>query len=314
MGLVIILAVIAVCIAAFAVAGFRIIQQAETMVIERLGVFHRILESGVNIIWPVIDKPREIAWKTVTDDGHGHRIYRVKKRSRIDLRETVYDFPSQHVITRDEINISIDAIIYFQVVDAQKAIYGPENLPDAIEKLTQATLRDEIGKLLLNESLNSRVDINRNLQVILDEATKKWGVKINRVELMNIEIPEAVKAAMETQMRAERDRQAAITTAEGIRDSEIFKAEGQRQSDILRADGIAQATVKTAQANAEAISLITRAIAQAGSDEVKYLITTKYIDALTEMGSGKETKTVFMPYETSGLISSLGGIRELFAK
>jgi regulator of protease activity HflC (stomatin/prohibitin superfamily) len=207
-------------------------------------------------------------------------------------------------------------------MDPVKAIYEIENLPDAIEKLTQTTLRNVIGELELDESLSSRDTINSKLRIILDDATNKWGVKVNRVELQDINPPEDIKQAMEKQMRAERDRRAAVLDAEGkktakvleaegFRESEIKKAEGEKQSEILRAEGLAQARIKTAEAEAEAIKLVTNAISSKNGDPINYLIATKYIDTLQEMVSGKDNKTIYIPFEATGILSSIGGIKEM---
>uniref|UniRef100_A0A2B4R8S9 Tail-specific protease n=1 Tax=Stylophora pistillata TaxID=50429 RepID=A0A2B4R8S9_STYPI len=249
-----------------------------------------------------------------------------KGRSRIDLRETVYDFPSQNVITKDNVNVQINALLYFQVMDPVKAVYEIENLPDAIEKLTQTTLRNVVGELELDESLSSRDIINSKLKSILDDATNKWGVKVNRVELQDINPPEDIKEAMEKQMRAERDRRAAvleaegekkskILEAEGFRESEIKKAEGQKQSEILKAEGEAIARIKISEAEAKAIKIVSEAIDPARKgDSVNYLIATKYIETLEEMVKGKDNKTVYIPFEATSVLSSLGGIKELLKK
>ena len=323
LGFIIIAGAIALFVLIFALSGFKIVQQAEVMVIERLGRYSRTLHSGINIIWPVIDKPREIIWRYVVEGMDDQKYIRFKKKSKIDMRETVYDFPRQNVITKDNVGVQINALLYFQIMDPVKAIYEIENLPDAIEKLTQTTLRNVIGELELDESLSSRDTINTKLRTILDEATNKWGVKINRVELQDINPPEDIKAAMEKQMRAERDRRAAILEAEGkkrskilesegFRESEIKKAEGERQSEILRAEGQAQARIKRAEAEAEAIKLVTNAIDTKNGDPINYLIANKYIETLQNMVSGQDNKTIYLPYEATGVLSSLGGIKEMF--
>ena len=221
MGLVIIAGAIALFILIFAIAGFKIVQQSEVVIIERLGKYSRTLTSGINIIWPVIDKPRDITWRYVVEGLDEQKYIRFKQKSKIDLRETVYDFPKQNVITKDNVNIQINALLYFQIMDPVKAIYEIENLPDAIEKLTQTTLRNVIGELELDESLSSRDTINSKLRSILDEATNKWGVKVNRVELQDIAPPADIMQAMEKQMRAERDRRAAVLEAEGQKRAKI---------------------------------------------------------------------------------------------
>jgi len=322
MGFIIIAGAIALFVLIFAAAGFKIVQQSEVMVIERLGKYSRTLNSGINIIWPIIDKPRDITWRYVVEGMDEEKHIRFKQKSKIDLRETVYDFPKQNVITKDNVNVQINALLYFQIMDPVKAMYEIENLPDAIEKLTQTTLRNVIGELELDESLSSRDTINTKLRTILDEATNKWGVKVNRVELQDINPPEDIKEAMEKQMRAERDRRAAvleaegqkkskILEAEGFRESEIKKAEGEKQSEILKAEGQAQARVKTAEAEAEAIKLVTSAIDTKNGDPINYLIATKYIDTLQEMVAGQDNKTVYIPFEATGVLSSLGGIKEM---
>lgn len=320
-----ILVAIAILVIAFMAKGFKIVQQSETMVIERLGRYNRTLSSGINIIWPFIDQPRSIAWRTTRNTSNG-QLVTFKTIERIDLRETVYDFPSQNVITKDNVNVEINALLYFQIMDPVKSVYEIENLPNAIEKLTQTTLRNIIGELELDETLTSRDTINAKLRVILDEATNKWGVKINRVELQDINPPKEIKSAMEKQMRAERDRraqvleaegnkQAMILEAQGKKESEINQAEGDKQSQILRAEAEAEAKIKVAQAEAESIRLITEAIDKnAACDPAKYLIAMKYIETLGQMTSGDDTKTVYIPYEATGVLSSIGGIKDMLDK
>jgi regulator of protease activity HflC (stomatin/prohibitin superfamily) len=322
MGLIIIAGAIALFVLIFAVAGFKIVQQSEVVIIERLGKYSRTLNSGINIIWPIIDKPRDITWRYVVEGMDEQKHIRFKQKSKIDLRETVYDFPKQNVITKDNVNIQINALLYFQIMDPVKSIYEIENLPDAIEKLTQTTLRNVIGELELDESLSSRDTINTKLRSILDDATNKWGVKVNRVELQDISPPADIMEAMEKQMRAERDRRALvleaegqksakILEAEGFKESEIKKAEGEKQSDILRAEGTAQARIKIADAESEAIKLISQAVDTKNGDPINYLIAMKYIETLKEMVSGEDNKTIYMPFEATGVLSSLGGIKEM---
>ncbi|MBN2071405.1 MAG: SPFH/Band 7/PHB domain protein [Candidatus Krumholzibacteriota bacterium] len=313
---------LAVFVMVFASRGFKIVKQAETIVVERLGKYHRTLGSGINIIWPIFEKPREIEWVYRKEGSDGTMLVRRRKIKRIDLRESVYDFPRQNVITKDNVVIEINALLYFQITDPVKAVYEISNLPNAIEKLTQTTLRNVIGELDLDETLSSRDTINGKLQDILDEATDKWGVKVNRVELQDINPPKDIKEAMEKQMRAERDRRAAILEAEGmkrarildaegIRESEINKAEGQKKAKVLIAEGEAEARMKVAEAEAEAIRKITQTIAQSGGDPSTYLIAVKYIETLREMVSGKDNKVIYLPYEATGVLSSIGGIRDM---
>ena len=242
--------------------------------------------------------------------------------TNIDLRETVYDFPRQSVITKDNVVTEINAILYFQIVDPMRAMYEIQNLPDAIEKLTQTSLRNIIGEMDLDETLTSRDTINNKLRIILDEATNKWGVKVNRVELQDINPPRDIRDAMEKQMRAERDKRAQILNAEGqkeatIRESEgrmqqtINHAEGERQAQVLHAKAEAEAKLLTAEAEAQAIRKIAMAVEGSGANPAQYLIAVRYLETLKEMTSGKDTKTVYLPYEASGVLSSLGGIKEL---
>lgn len=306
----------------FALKGFKIVPQAQTMVVERLGKYHRTLESGINIIWPIFDKPRSIHWRLFPVDTDREKRMIIKETKWIDLREQVYDFPRQNVITKDNVNVEIDALLYFQITDPMKSVYEIANLPNAIEKITQTTLRNVLGELELDESLTSRDTINHKLRAILDEATDKWGVKVSRVELQDINPPKDIRDQMEKQMRAERDRRAAILIAEGQKQAQILeaegfkqaqinKAEGLKQSEILKAEGEAQARVQKANAESEAIRLVSDAFKGKG-DPTNYLIATRYIDTLSQMVSGKDNKVIYLPYEATGVLSSLGGIKELF--
>jgi regulator of protease activity HflC (stomatin/prohibitin superfamily) len=320
----VVLAAVAIAAIVIVSKGIRIVQQAQTMVIERLGKYHRTLASGINLIVPVIDQPREIDWHHAVATPAGDTLTRRYRTIKIDLRETVYVFPSQNVITRDNVVVEIDALIYFQITDPVRAVYEIANLPDAIEKLTQTTLRNVIGEMDLDQTLSSRDVINTKLRAILDEATHKWGGKVTRVELRDINPPHDIRAAMEKQMRAERDRRAAILTAEaekqsrilqaeGIRQSEINKAEGDKQAAILDAEGQANARIKVAEAEAVAIETVTAAIKGSGGDPIRYLVAVRYIEALKEMVSGQNNKVVYLPFEATAVLSSLGGIRELLA-
>ena len=320
----ILLGAIALFVVVTVAKGIRIVQQAQTMVIERLGKYHRTLASGMNLIVPWLDKPRAIDWHQVVVTPAGDSFARHFRSDKIDLRETVYVFPRQNVITKDNVVVEIDALIYSQITDPVRATYEIANLPDAIEKLTQTTLRNVIGEMELDHVLSSRDTINAKLREILDEATHKWGSKVSRVELKDINPPRDIRDAMEKQMRAERDRRAAILTAEaekqsrtlqseGIRQSEINQAEGQKQAKILAAEAEANARLKVAEAEAQAIERITQAIKGTGGDPARYLIAIRYIEALKEMVSGQNNKVVYLPYEATGVLASLGGIREMLA-
>ena len=306
------------------IKGIRIVKQSESMIIERLGKYSSTLEAGINVIIPIIDKPRTVQWRYAVEDGQGRRYVTYKSRERIDLRETVFDFPKQSVITKDNVVTEINALIYFQIVDPVKSVYEINNLPNAIEKLTQTTLRNVIGELELDDCLASRDTINTKLRIILDDATNKWGVKVNRVELQDINPPQDIKEAMEKQMRAERNRRAQIIEAEGTKKATILQAEGQKeaaineaeghkQAKILYAEGEATARIKVAEAEAQAIQKIASAVVETKADPAQYLIAIKYIDTLEQIlrEGGAGQKTVFMPYEASGLMSSVGGLKEL---
>lgn len=306
------------------IKGIRIVKQSESMIIERLGKYSSTLNAGINIIIPIIDKPRIVQWRYAVEDGQGRRYVTYKSRERIDLRETVFDFPKQSVITKDNVVTEINALIYFQIVDPVKSVYEINNLPNAIEKLTQTTLRNVIGELELDDCLASRDTINNKLRIILDDATNKWGVKVNRVELQDINPPQDIKEAMEKQMRAERNRRAQIIEAEGTKkaiilnaegekEAAINKAEGSKQAKILYAEGEATARIKVAEAEAQAIQKVGEAVLKTKADPAQYLISIKYIDTLEQIlrEGGAGQKTVFMPYEASGLMSSVGGLKEL---
>jgi regulator of protease activity HflC (stomatin/prohibitin superfamily) len=323
MGAFIILGLLSLFVIIFVLTGLRIVQQSETMIIERLGKYDRTLTSGINIILPIFDKPREIIWRYIVEDLNGKNIIKKKYVTRIDLRETVYDFPKQNVITKDNVVTEINAILYFQIIDPLRAVYEIINLPEAIEKLTQTTLRNVIGEMDLDQTLTSRDTINSKLREVLDDATHKWGVKVNRVELQDINPPHDIRDAMEKQMRAERDKRAKILEAEGTKaqlsleaegrkTAEINKAEGEKQAQILIAEGKAQAQLQVAEAEAETIKKITAAISTLKGDPVNYLIAIRYIDTLKDMVSGKDNKVIYLPYEATGVLSSIGSIKDLF--
>ena len=279
-----------------------IIPQSETKIIERLGKYYSTLQPGINIIIPFIDKAKEMVAL-----HRGRYVF----TNTIDLREQVYDFDRQNVITKDNIQMEINALLYFQIVDPFKSVYEINNLPNAIEKLTQTTLRNIIGELEIDETLTSRDTINTKLREVLDDATDKWGVKVNRVELQDITPPASVLQAMEKQMQAERNKRAAILTSEGEKQSLILKSEGEKQSAILQAEGLAQARIRRAEAEAIAINKITEAVGKS-TNPANYLLAQKYIQALQDIASGEKTKTVYLPYEASNMMGAIGGIKDLF--
>ena len=324
-GIGLVLGIIVLIVVLFVLSGIKVIQQSETKIVERLGKYHATLPSGVNIIWPIIDKPRKVYIRKVVEgyDGRAHVIMR--QSDKIDLREQVFDFPKQSVITKDNVTTTINALLYFQITDPVKAVYEIDNLPYAIEKLTQTTLRNVIGELELDQTLTSRDTINSKLRAGLDEASNKWGVKVNRVELQDITPPNSVRDAMEQQMQAERERRAkvlkasgdkekAILESEGLKAAQINRAEAEKQTKILQAQGIAEAKVLQANAEAEAIERIANAVKESNMSPANYMLADKYIATLKEMVTGKDNKTVYLPYDASSVLSSIGCIKEMFNK
>lgn len=287
-----------------------LVQQAEVMIIERLGKFDRIIGAGLHIVVPFIEQPRRVVWTFMQSEGNGKRYFNVTQvLDRIDLRESVYDFPKQNVITKDNVTMEINALLYYQITDPKAAVYEINNMPEAIEKYTQTRLRDIIGSMDLDETLVSRNTINARLTEILDEATDKWGVKVNRVELQEVNPPADIRGAMERQMRAERERRASVLQSEGKKQSAILEAEGIREAAILEADGQAQSRLKVADAESRTIIMMREA---AQGDPLPYLIAMQYVKALPEMMKGKDDKLVVIPYEASSMIGSLATIKQLF--
>jgi len=261
--------------------SIRIVPQARAGIVERLGRFSRVLGPGLAIIVPFIDRLKPL----------------------VDMRERVVSFPPQPVITEDNLVVSIDTVIYFQVTDPKSATYEIVDFIQGIEQLTVTTLRNVVGGLDLEAVLTSRDSINSILRGVLDEATGKWGVRVNRVELKAIDPPPSVQESMEKQMRAERDKRAAILTAEGEKQSQILTAEGARQAEILRAEGDAQAAVLRAQGQAEAIEKVFRAIHDADADD--QVLAYQYIQQLKEIANGQATKIWVIPAELSGAATKI---------
>lgn len=306
-------------------SGIKTVQQGHVMIVERFGKYVTMLKPGINWIIPIMDKPHLMEWRSSREyiDARGNTrvVPMPETRETIDMRETVFDFARQSVITKDNAGIEINAVLYFQITEPLDAAYKVESLPTAIEKITQTTLRNIIGEMDLDQTLNSREIINSKLQGVLDEASNKWGVKITRVELQDIIPPAAIREAMEKQMKAERDRRAMVTEAEGtktaqilkaeaIREAEIKKAEGLKQAAILEAEGISEAKIKVAQAEAEAVKIVSSTVAQS-SNPASYMISLKYIEALTKMTEGKDNKIVYMPYEASNVLGAVAAIKDL---
>jgi regulator of protease activity HflC (stomatin/prohibitin superfamily) len=315
----IVLAVTALFIVTLVVKGIRIVPEQSVMMIERLGKFSRQLNPGLNIIIPVIDAPREVLWRSTHKDEIGQKRHVVHSVTNLDLREQVYDFPAQQVITSDNVGIRVDAVVYFQVVDAKKSTYEIANLPIALETLTQTTLRNVIGDMELDETLSSRDIINSSLVATIDEAAQGWGVKVNRVEVQDIEPPTDVTASMEQVMKAERERRARITEAEGIKAAVVLKAEGERDARIAEAEGERQAQIAEAKGRAEAIREIAEAkkkelellAERLGSDLPSYLIALRYMESVDRMAENQNV--VWMPHSAGDLGSYLGGFKQLLA-
>jgi regulator of protease activity HflC (stomatin/prohibitin superfamily) len=313
----VVLIVLVALVVIYILRGIKIVSQSETMIVERLGKYNRTLNAGINVILPIIEQAKETIVRRQTGA--------MSRTSRIDMREQVYDFDKQSVITKDNVMTEINALLYFQIVDPMKAVYEIQNLPVAIEKLTQTTLRNVVGEMELDETLTSRDTINSKLRNVLDDATNKWGVKVNRVELQDITPPESIRRTMELQMQAERNRRAEILKAEGEKQAQILNSEGEKQAEInaaeaekqaniLKAEGEAKAKVLQAEAEATAIRNIADAVSDRGADPVNYLLAVKYIETLKEVAGGQENKTVYLPYEASNLLGSLGGIKDMFGK
>ncbi|HZI18491.1 MAG TPA: SPFH domain-containing protein [Pyrinomonadaceae bacterium] len=303
---------IALAVLIVASKTIKIVPQATVMLIERLGSFNRLASSGLNVIIPFLDKPRGVYWTNVRPG-----------LTSIDLREQYIDMPPQPVITRDNVTIHVDSVVYWQITDPTRAVYEVADLVGSLVQLTITGMRAVMGDMDLDHTLSSRDQINSKLRIILDEATDKWGVKVTRVDVKNITPPEDVRLTMEKQMTAERnrralvlqaegDKQAAITRAEGEKQAAITRAEGEKQSSILQAEGAAQARLRAAEAEAEAIGQIGRAIGP--GDPAQYLITQRYIESLRDMSKGNNSKVIFMPIETSAMLSSVGAIKEMFTE
>ena len=292
-----ILVVIAVVVFIIVAKGATIIRPYQKGIVERLGKYQRTVDSGLTIIVPFLEKI-----------------------IKVDMREQVVDVPPQAVITKDNVAVEVDAVVYYEVTDPVKVMYNISNFYLAATKLAQTNLRNLIGDLALDESLTSREKINHALREVLDEATDKWGARVTRVELQRIEPPTDVTQAMHRQMKAERERRAVILEAEGTKTSAILKAEGQKQAQILEAEGQAEAIKRVADADryqkltvaqgeAEAIETVYGAIHK--GNPTNDLIAVKYLEALQKVADGKATK-IFLPLETSGVLGSIAGIGELF--
>lgn len=305
MGWIIVLIIIVIFLAA---KTFRVVPQAEVLIIERLGRYHRTAEAGLNVVVPFLDKVR----------------------AHVDLREQTMDVQPQSVITKDNVTIRIDTVVFYQITEARSAVYEIQNLQNGIKYLTTTTIRDVVGKMDLDSTFSSREQINFQLRQILDEATDKWGCKVNRVEIKDIDPPKDIREAMEKQMNAERNKRASILEAEGQKQSAITIAEGQKESSILQADaakeanirraeGVKQARILEAAGEAEAI----RSIAEAKAKEIEVvygaiknsqpddkLVALKTLESLEKVADGQANK-IFIPFEATKALAGLGSLKEI---
>jgi regulator of protease activity HflC (stomatin/prohibitin superfamily) len=262
----------------------RIIPQARAGVVERLGRYSRTLDPGLAVVVPFMDKVKPL----------------------IDLREQVVSFPPQPVITEDNLVVQIDTVLYFTITDPKSVSYEVANPLQAIEQLTVTTLRNVVGGMTLEDTLTSRDNVNTQLRVVLDEATGKWGIRINRVELKSVDPPMGIQEAMEKQMRAERDRRAAILTAEGVKASQILTAEGEKQSAVLRAEGAKTSAILRSEGEAQAIHTVFQAIHEGNPDQP--LLSYQYLQMLPQLAQGDANKLFVIPSEFTQALSNLGGL------
>ena len=304
---VIIAAVVSVLAIALLIKGLVVVQQSESIVIERLGSYQRTLGPGVNWIMPFFDQPRAITMR-----HYKGGVAQVIDVTRIDRRETVLDFPGQNVVTSDNVTVTVNGALYFQVVDPKLAVYEVQNLVQAVEILAKTSLRSELGRMELDKLFESRAEVNNALRQTMDEAGNKWGVKVTRVEIQDIEMPGEVEEAMRLQMAAERKRRATVTEANGAKEAAIARAEGEKRAAVLTAEGDKEAAVLRANGERDAIKLVLEAGGEKGASVetvIGYLLGLEYLRQLPSMA--KEGDRVFLPYEASALLGAMGSLRQL---
>ena len=300
MSMMIILGVILILLILFAVASIKIVKQSEVYIIERLGKFNKVADAGLTVIIPFIDRVRSV----------------------VSLKQQTMDIPPQGVITKDNVTLTIDTVVFYQITDPAKAVYEIQNLKKGIEYLAVTTIRDIIGKMDLDETFSSRDSINQELRIALDEATDKWGCKVDRVEIQDINPPEDIRDTMEKEMNAERNkralileseaqRQSAITIAEGKKQAAILEAEAEKEAKIRKAAGEAQAIKEVAEAKAQEIAMVYEAIKKSDPDEK--LVQLKSLEALEKVADGEANK-VFIPFEATSALGSLGAVTEVMKK
>lgn len=302
--------IISIMVLILVIKGLKIVQQSEAIVIERLGSYHKTLSPGINWIIPFVDLPRSIkmrGYQVINNEP----VAIVNEVTRIDRRETVLDFPGQSVVTADNVSVSVNGALYFQVIDPERAVYQAENLVQAIEILAKTSLRSEMGKMELDKLFESRQEINDKLQIVMDEAGNKWGVKVTRVEIQDITIPREVEDAMRKQMAAERERRALVLQANGEREAAIARAQGEKEANVLVAEGEKLAAILRAEGERQAIDQIMAA--GGGQFDPKlvigYLLGLEYLKTLPEIA--KEGDRVFLPYESSSVLGAVGSLKEL---